>query len=140
MTSFLRHGAARWVMPIAAAAVLSACATSAPVSPEAAVSQRANARWATLLAGNFDKAYTYLSPGIRAVTPLEEYKRRFGGGIQWESAQATSTECQPDRCEVKVQVRFRPPLAAQRMGVLTTYVDEVWIREQGQWWIFQNMK
>ena len=63
--------------------MLAACATTGGVTAEsplevkqAAVTERAKARWQAVIDGDVEKAYGYLSPGSKAVTSLSKITRR----------------------------------------------------------------
>ena len=46
-------------------------------------------------------------------------------------------KCEAERCTVRVRVAAKvlaPPFTGQEV---VTYVEEVWVRDEGQWWFFQ---
>ena len=116
---------------------LAGCAGLTPQTPEALVTQRAEARWAYLIGGDFEKAWDLTQPGFRAVVKRERYAGRFGSGGAWTGAQVHEVKCEPERCTVRVRVAAKvqtPPFVGQEV---ITYLDEVWVRDEGQWWYFQ---
>lgn len=123
----------------ASALLLSACAALGPQTPEQIVSQRAEARWDALIAGDFKTAWTYAQPSFRALVKQGAYARRFGSGGQWEGVQVHNVSCEPERCTVRLRVTSKllvQPFVGQQMSAV---VDEVWVREDGQWWYFQAL-
>ena len=68
---------------VASIVALSGCAgvggltkDSSPEAKNAAVTERVKARWAALIDGNLDLAYTYLSPASREILSLAAYKQQ----------------------------------------------------------------
>ncbi len=124
----------------AASAVLAGCAAFAPDSPEERVRARAQARWDALLAGDFEKAYAFLSPGSRGVVSLPQFRNSIGAAASWKSAKVHGVTCQQaDRCKVTMLVNYTPLLPRPRVGNIETSIDETWLLEQGQWWLPQGL-
>ena len=119
---------------------LSACATK-PTTPEDQVRERAQARWNALVASDFAKAYTYAPPSFRAVSGPQEYRSRFGPAAAWKSAWVHDVSCEPERCTVSVRVTLnvRVPQFATKLPSIETYTQETWVREDGQWWHFEQI-
>lgn len=120
----------------AAAFMLAACASLGGVNAEspleakqAAVTERAKARWQAVIAGEPDVAYEFLSPGSRASTSLPSYKSR-ARLVGFQSADIESAACEPEVCKVKVRVVFDHRL----MKGLSSVVEETWVLEKGQYW------
>lgn len=121
-----------------ATAILAGCATMAS-APEDVVKKRATQQWTARLANNLDTAYTFAPPSFRAITSLETYKKGFGKDVKLEAAEVTEVKCETeDKCVAQVKVKAQPVLLLNRRAVLplVTYIDETWIREDGQWWLF----
>lgn len=130
----------RFAMSAAVAAVsvsfLSGCATLAS-KPEDAVRARATGYWQAKVAGDLDKTYAYLPPSYRAVTSLEGYKKSFGSAVQMTRAEVTEVKCETaDKCVVLSKLEAKPVLRRTFTPPIVTYYDEVWVREDGQWWLF----
>ena len=122
------------------AATLAGCATGYKAnSPEAAVKKRADARWQALIAGDFDAAYKMTNPGYRQLTSLESFKKRFGGAGSWSDASVVKVDCEPQRCEVTIEVGLRPLVRGRMEEPVSTAIKEIWILEEGQWWQFQKL-
>ncbi len=114
---------------------LTGCASMKPVTPEEAVTSRANARWQALIAADIDKAYSLASPAYRAVTTVAGYRATFGGAVQWKAAEATKVTCEADKCVALIKIEAKP-IAGRVSLPLITYFEETWIREANQWWFF----
>lgn len=130
---------ARCARPLAlllAASAMAGCAT-APLSPEQVVAQRAQERWAALIAGDVQKAYGYLSPASRALTPFEIWRATaVAKATVWKAAKAVKVECDSsERCKARVNIDHQPLVLAGRLGTITAAVDETWLLDNGEWWL-----
>ena len=123
------------------AALASGCASvgSAFLPAEDAVLKRAQARWDALVERDWKAAYAYMTPGYRAVVPLKRYSNQFSGPAQWDSAKAKSAKCEETRCVVNVEISYRLLLPGHTNRVDSTHVEEVWVREEGQWYKFEPL-
>jgi hypothetical protein len=133
-----RFGRVLWVRGVAASAglMLVACSTlggvtaeSPPAVKQAAVTERAKARWQAVINGEVVKAYGFLSPGSKAVTSLENYwtRARLRG---FRAADIESVACETEICKVKVRVTLDHRL----MKGLPLSVEETWVLENGDYW------
>lgn len=116
------------------AIVLGACASvpgpgsSSPEAKAALVKQRAEARWASTVAGDNIAAYGYLSPASKSLMPLEQYILKAPRHIR--SATVTGVECGADSCKVALELKYD---AGMVKGVVTPHF-ETWVLDNGQWW------
>jgi hypothetical protein len=86
------------------------------------------------------KAYTYSTPGFRAVVDVEGFKGRTGIAGRWLGAQVTSVSCDtPERCKAIIRLEFATLIPGFSKDRMTTHIDETWLLEDGQWWIFQKV-
>jgi hypothetical protein len=105
-----------------------------PTSNEAQVAARAEARWKAMIAKDLDLAYTFLSPGSKAVNPIEVFKGKIKP-LDWRAAKAGSVSCEQDKCQVKISLTF----SDQRLGgEITTVLAETWLKDSDQWWLVFN--
>jgi hypothetical protein len=131
----------RAVKPLAtilAAGAIWGCATVTS-KPEDVVRDRAGQAWKALVAVDLEKSYGFLPPSYRALTSLDRYKRGFGGAVKWLGAEVASVKCETeDKCVAHMKVEVQPVVGGFRRQTvpLTNYFDEIWIREDGQWWLF----
>ena len=131
--------AARLTYAFTAATLAVGCASLSPAKPEEVVQQRAQARWQAMIAGEWDKAYSYMTPSFRAVVDQKRYPSRFGGSVSWLAAEVVNVTCEEQRCTVRMKVTFRPVVGMRPGGVASTGFDETWIFEDGQWWMFEKV-
>lgn len=132
--------AALWTT-LLASLTLAGCASLDGGNPEGLVSQRANERWRALVVADFTRAYSYNTPGFRAVVTPDAYRSRVGAAVIWTGAEAVRVDCpEPTKCNATVRIDFKPVLGGRSGGSLNTHIDETWLLEDGQWWIFQPIQ
>ena len=121
-------------------ALVTGCATSAPEaskgavseSPEQATMRRSQERWDALLAMDFAKAYTYISPAGKSKFSAEDFSKRINGQY-WRGTKAKSVVCEPEICTVSLD--FHYDLAGNKLHQV---IREKWILDNGAWWfVFQ---
>jgi len=118
---------------------LAGCA-NLQTKPEEAVAQRANTRWQALVKGDMDAAYKFSSPGFRAVIDVTGFKGRTGIAGKWLDAQVHKVDCDlPTRCRVVLRLEFITLIPGKSRAKMDTSIDETWLLEEGQWWIFQKI-
>lgn len=115
------------------------CAMLTPKTPEQQVSARATDYWNARRTGNFEKAYTYSTPAYRKTKSAKDYKQQFGGGADINNVGVHSVVCEPQRCEIRMRLSVTPALVGLKMAAIDTYLNEVWLLEDGQWWLFQGL-
>jgi len=122
---------------LVASGFLAACDPmgEAAQAPQDLVKARAEQRWQAMVAGEYEKAYEFLSPGFRSRVSAKEFRGRFEGRTEWTGADIQGVECEDDLCVATVVARFRflgahpfPPYDGE------TAEKENWIRSEGQWW------
>ncbi len=118
------------------------CATMGSSSPEEAVKTRANARWAALIKGDQKAAYQYNTPAYRAAVTPEKFLETRGKDVRVLGGEAVKVTCSAaDKCDA--QIRLTATAAAMlRQNFpkqVVTYIDETWLLEDGQWWIFEKL-
>lgn len=133
----------RRVRPLAvllAVAALAGCAALAPQTPEQTVTERANARWAALIKGDYKQAYQYMTPGYRAVRTAEDFRMRVGNAVHWQSAKVESVRCaDATNCIARIRIDAKPMVASHFGDTITVYADEPWIQQDRRWWMFQKL-
>jgi hypothetical protein len=116
------------------AIVVSACSSlpdaggSSADAKSALVKQRAEARWAATIKGDNIAAYAFLSPGSKALMPVEQYILKAPRNIR--SASITGVDCGADSCKVTLELKYD---AALVKGVVTPHLEK-WVLDKGQWW------
>ena len=115
---------------------LTACATG-PGGVGNSIVERAQDRWDALLAGDFETAYGFYSPGYRSSRSVfdlafEIRSRR----VQWVSAEYRDHSCDERVCTVNFEVGFKviKPVRGLPEWESSSLVDEKWVKTEGQWW------
>ncbi len=92
------------------------------------VMQRAQQRWDSILAGELNQAYAFISPSGRAKLQAQDYRNRVNTG-HFRKAKVQEASCQADSCEVKVLLDYVVG------GLpLNQTLSEIWILDEGSWW------
>jgi hypothetical protein len=124
------------VAALALGMLLTACAGTGTTKKNP-VEERAQQRWDALLAGDFDTAYTYYSPGYRSANSRVDFEiSQRSRKVAILAALVESSECESEACTVTAQVQYR--VGAPAPGVSkwesSSKLQERWVRTQGQWW------
>jgi len=137
--TFMYRGLARTALVLLCLGLLAACAGMPKRSKQpVALEERAQVRWDHLISGNWDEAYTYLTPGVREATNVDGYKSRLAfSQVAWTAAAVEESNCESeDRCTVNVKVHFDlrgglpgvPHLSSMHL------VRETWLKLDGTWY------
>lgn len=102
---------------------------------EEIVRERSQARLEALLAKDIAAAWEFATPAYRKANSVSVFNKRVAGSGTWEAANVDSVVCEEDRCDVKTLVTYYLPVLKVRN---TRPMDEVWIKVDGQWWIYQK--
>jgi len=102
---------------------------SPPEAKQAAVAERAKARWVAMIDGNLDVAYTYLSPASKGIVSLAAFKQQARSG--YREAKVEKVECDGATCKVKMFVIYDHRL----MKGIGTPLEERWVIDEGQAWL-----
>lgn len=126
-------------LAVAASAALAGCAaTSLTDSPEQTVTQLAQQRWSHLIDGRWADAYAMLTPAYRALHPLREYQAGFKGAVGWKRANVTAVTCEPEKCDVRMELVVTNPMARRADDTLSTNFSETWLKEDGRWYHYEK--
>lgn len=117
----------------------SGCALLAPKTPEEQVAARAGEFWKARTTGHLDKAYALTLPSYRQVRSLKQFTMQFGAGGSIQSVEVTKVTCEKEKCTAKMKLGVKPALIGMDLGTISTYLDEVWLLEGGQWWHYQDL-
>ena len=102
---------------------------SPPEAKQAAVAERAKARWAAMIDGNLDLAYTFLSPASKGIVSLAAFKQQARTG--YREAKVEKVECEGAVCKVRMFVIYDHRL----MKGMGSPLEEHWIIDEGQAWL-----
>ena len=134
---------------VLAIALLAACATApeqpaigAAETPEAALRARAAAYYATLIAGQYQAAYEFFTPGYRATwSPQAHYQIHPPVG-KYLSAEVASVHCVSETaCDVVATTRFRFGDKEQLVGGSEVPIDVTsrWLMVDGTWFFVPRL-
>ena len=115
---------------------LSACASQA-VDPENVISARAQNRWDALLAGDFETAYAFYSPGYRSTMSMIDFAVRIRTQpVRWTSADYQDHSCTETTCTVRFKIGYMvsKPVVGLDKWEDSSILKEKWIKTDGQWW------
>ena len=86
-----------------------------------------------MIAGNYDKAYEYISPAGRSIMTLEGFKKSMRPEFH-KSARVVAVKCgTPDVCDVQLEIEY------EFHGKRTkTPLPERWFKQDGKWWYLLN--
>ena len=65
-----------------------------------------------LLKGDFDTAYKMSNPAYRSLSSLDRFRGRLGSAVSWVDAKVVKVECEPEKCQVTLEVGARPVVRA----------------------------
>lgn len=91
-------------------------------------------RWKALADRDFAKAYEYETPGYRKTHTVEQYSNRYGRQSVWRDAEVFKLNIKGDIAEVTMFVKHTFIGADGMPQEGATYLDETWLRKNGQWW------
>ena len=132
---FVRWGALIVLFSLAACAGIGAGAT-----PEERVKARAQERRDAIVKGDMAKAYQYFTPSYRDTVSVDRYRNSIGNASQTVGSTVESVKCETlEKCIATVKVEIKPLVVPRFVGTITTYSDETWLFEAGQWWLFQKL-
>ncbi len=135
-----KQSALKWLV-LSASAVLVACAGVTATAPEEVVKQRVNERWKTLVSGDFARSYSYTAPSFRGLISQDVYRGRIGGAVNWVAGEVANVQCpEAIKCIARVRIDYKPLLRGRAGDTFSTYANETWVLEDGQWWAFEPLK
>ena len=125
---------------VAALALMAGCAATPQVTTEEIVGQRA-LDWAdALIAQDFDRALTFMTPSYQASPRADRYRGTFSGAGFWSSVELKQVECDlgadAGRCEVRVIINMiRPPELTREMPIP---YDTTWVLLGDEWYQYRD--
>lgn len=124
----------QWLSMLMLALVVSGCASLKLSTAENRLAERAEQRWHALIAGDFDQAYEYETPGYRSVYSMKAFQNRFGRHIRWQDVTIQSVSVSDDMAEVQVMIAFKTLTPEGRVIEGFQPVRERWQLVRGEWW------
>lgn len=125
---------------VVAMALMTGCAATPRVTTEDIVGQRA-LDWAdALMAQDFERALTFMTPSYQASPRAERYRGNFSGAGFWRSVELKHVECDSGadaaRCEVRVIIgMIRPPELTREMPIP---YDTTWVLLGDDWYQYRD--
>lgn len=124
---------------ILTAALLSACAGNASKSddPEIFQVKHAQDRWEAILAGDYETAYTFYSPGYRSTMSVVDFTVEYRlRRVIYTSAEYQEHRCLEATCTVVFDVGFtvNKPAPGLNKWDGSQVLEEMWVKTNGRWW------
>ena len=121
--------------------IISACAALIGQKPEDAVSQRVYDRWAALIDGRMETAYTFETPEYQELNSFVNFRKKFKGVGAWQKAEIENIECKQENCsvDVRIYVRIKPGLGFDYVET-NGQATEKWLQHSssGKWYHISN--
>lgn len=123
---------------LAVSAAVVGCAQVPGRSNEDVITQRSNAFWDARMKNDVAEAYKFTPPSYRELKDMEGFRLDYAGNPMVNKREVVSVSC--DEANERCVLRQKFEVVAPMMGVtkVPVFSDEVWIREQDQWWIFKK--
>jgi hypothetical protein len=102
---------------------------------QAAVAERANARWQAIIKGEYGKAYEFSSEASRQAVTLDRFRDR-ARTVAFRDAVVKGVECAADTCRVDVLITYDH----RRVKGVGFPLTETWIIERGNSWYIDPIK
>ena len=121
------------------ALAMAGCAALAPSTPEQVVEKRAADYWKARAAAQYEKAYALSTPAYRKLRTAEQFRLQFGAGASVQGAEVAQVTCEAQKCTARMKISIKPALVGLKLDTIATYLDEIWLLEDGQWWHYQEL-
>jgi hypothetical protein len=130
----------RRLLPVLAAIGMAGCAGLGvdSASPEGQVRKLAQARWDATLADEYEKVYNLTPPSYRALVSFKGYRSGIGNAAVVVGAKVISVRCTEDACTSMTELAYRHRQNLKSSEPSTMGLEERWIKEDGQWWLYQR--
>ena len=128
---------------LVSAMFFSACSMLPTKTDAEIVENRSALRLAALKKLDFEKAYTFMSPGYRSIKGLDRFKLDYAGAVNMLDFNVNSVECSLDTCSVLVASDYKVAIVGRGFSVKKPLVidrvnKETWIRTEGKWWFVKS--
>ena len=107
-------------------------------TPQGQIRQRSTEFWQARQRNDVAAAYSYTSPSYRKVHDQEFFRVHYAGIPVVVSREIVDVQCDDalQRCILQNKYMVSPPMMGG--GMVPVYDKEVWLQEDGQWWIFRE--
>lgn len=127
-----------------AALVLTGCSLSGNTLPvEQQVEKRVSEQMNAFINEEYEKAYSYMSPGYREKKSFPEFGSDFAGMVDLLEFEILSVDCQEERCQVSVKRKQNMPdfIAETTSGEPFPFIvvtKQTWVFNKGQWYHYKR--
>lgn len=126
-----------------AAIFFSACSMLPTKTDAEIVESRSALRMEALKKLDFEKAYTYMSPGYRSINDLNKFKLENVGAVNLLEFNVLSAECAENICHVLVSGDYKITMVGSGFStkkplIIDRVSKETWIRTGGKWWFAKS--
>ncbi|MDB4261694.1 hypothetical protein N9878_02370 [bacterium] len=126
--------------------LLVACSQQDSLSEEqvGALEDRVHARWESLIARDFKRAWSFGTPAFKQAFPQKLYPLKFSYSLDWEltSIEVVNYDAPAAVASVVVRVMSKPTkqtsAASRAVGAVPVTFREQWILIDGEWWYSAN--
>ena len=107
-------------------------------TPQGQIRQRSTEFWQARQRNDVAAAYSYTSPSYRKVHDQEFFRVHYAGIPVVASREIVDVQCDDalQRCILQNKYMVSPPMMGG--GMVPVYDKEIWLQEDGQWWIFRE--
>lgn len=107
-------------------------------TPQGQIRQRSTEFWQARQRNDVAAAYSYTSPSYRKVHDQEFFRVHYAGIPVVVSREIVDVQCDDalQRCILQNKYMVSPPMMGG--GMVPVYDKEIWLQEDGQWWIFRE--
>lgn len=107
-------------------------------TPQGQIRQRSTEFWQARQRNDVAAAYSYTSPSYRKVHDQEFFRVHYSGIPVVVSREIVDVQCDDalQRCILQNKYMVSPPMMGG--GMVPVYDKEIWLQEDGQWWIFRE--
>lgn len=107
-------------------------------TPQGQIRQRSTEFWQARQRNDVAAAYSYTSPSYRKVHDQEFFRVHYSGIPVVVSREIVDVQCNAalQRCILQNKYMVSPPMMGG--GMVPVYDKEIWLQEDGQWWIFRE--
>ncbi|MNT83102.1 hypothetical protein D3C72_2229230 [compost metagenome] len=68
----------------------------------------------------------------------QDFVRQHGGVVNLRETGVAKVTCESaERCTARISMTAKPMVPGLNLPLVTAYMDDTWVLEQGQWWRFQ---
>ncbi len=102
----------------------------------AGLEERVEQRWKLLIAGDGEKAYDYLTAGVRSSVKRNTYATDMRSRpVRWVSADALDGQCEPTTCAARVLMTIKFSMQSTGVKEMQTQsaITERWIKVENEW-------